>query len=322
VIYVRRLVFLFLLGCAHAVFLWHGDVLHFYALLGLLLLALRNSSDRTIYGLIAFFVLLPVAVSFVRMLTVTPEDMAALVQMGQAWIATNNVAYGSGSWLDAAGEHAREMLFSYTNPTSLRWTLSFYCELGTTMLMGFLIGRHQLHLRIPELMPRIRRLQWLALAVGLICAAVFATLGVIYKPTDITLWRVVGGIAFIVCRVALMSFYVLTIVRAVQSPRWNSLVAPLGAAGRLPLSNYLLQSLMATFIFYGWGLGYWKQIGPAGQLLLALALFFAIQVPLSAWYVRHFRYGPVEYLWRLATYGASAVRNSGSQPSLVSSRAP
>jgi uncharacterized protein len=71
----------------------------------------------------------------------------------------------------------------------------------------------------------------------------------------------------------------------------------------MPLSNYLLQTLMGLFIFYGWGLGWWDRTTPLAEMLLAVALYFAIQLPLSAWWLSHFRYGPVEYVWRRLTYG-------------------
>jgi len=100
-----------------------------------------------------------------------------------------------------------------------------------------------------------------------------------------------------------MVFYVAVIVRLANHARWRSWLMPLAAAGRMPLTNYLLQSVLCTAIFYGWGLGYWGQAGAALQLGLAFAIFFVLQIPLSLWWFRHFAYGPMEYLWRLASYG-------------------
>ena len=79
----------------------------------------------------------------------------------------------------------------------------------------------------------------------------------------------------------------------------------------MPLTNYLMQTLICTTLFYGWGFGLWGQVGPAAELLLALAIFFGVQVPLSLWWLRHFETGPLESLWRLLTYGRRpAVRPS------------
>jgi uncharacterized protein len=100
-----------------------------------------------------------------------------------------------------------------------------------------------------------------------------------------------------------MLFYVLTIVRLAQLPVWQARFAPIAAAGKMPLTNYLMQTMICTTLFYGWGLGWWGQVGPAAQLALAFAIFFLVQVPLSMLWLRRFRWGPLEYAWRVATYG-------------------
>jgi uncharacterized protein len=69
----------------------------------------------------------------------------------------------------------------------------------------------------------------------------------------------------------------------------------------MALSNYLAQSLVCTLLFYGYGLGWFEQMGRAWQLLFAVALF-ATQVALSRAWLRHFRFGPMEWLWRAITY--------------------
>ena len=107
-------------------------------------------------------------------------------------------------------------------------------------------------------------------------------------------------------RAALAAFYALTVVRLVRGgvPGW---LRPFESAGRMPLSNYLLQTVLASAVFYGWGLGLWGRVGPAGETLLAIGLFVLIQLPLSRWWLGHHRYGPMEYLWRRFTYGRAAA---------------
>jgi uncharacterized protein len=124
---------------------------------------------------------------------------------------------------------------------------------------------------------------------------------------------IVARVAYVVCRVATMTFYVATIVRVVHSVAWRPLLTPIATVGRMPLTNYLLQTLLATFIFYGWGLGFWGRIGPALQLVLAIAIYFAIQIPLSRWWLNRFALGPMEYLWRSLTYGRAALAAPAAQ---------
>jgi len=303
-LYLRRLLVLLALGLLHAMIFWTGDVLHVYAILGLLLLfVLRDASDRLIIGLIVLCLLYPAFSGLTRLLVITPDITAGLVAKWQGYEASNNLSYGRGSFLDAAHEHTREFLYFYDNIWSLWGTLGFYVQMATTMLIGVLVGRHHFAQRIPELMPAIRRLQWWALAVGLVCALIFGVIFETQRTPGPSPLKVVGSVAYALCRPSMMIFYVLTIVRLAQLPSWQPRFAPIAAAGRMPLTNYLMQSLICTTLFYGWGLGWWGQVGPAAQLALAVGIFFLVQVPLSVLWLRRFEYGPLEYAWRVATYG-------------------
>src|SRR3546814_991507 len=77
----------------------------------------------------------------------------------------------------------------------------------------------------------------------------------------------------------------------------------LAPAGRMALTNYLLQSLVAALVFHGYGLALWGQLGRAAQVALVLAVF-AAQLLLSALWLSRYRFGPMEWLWRWLTYGA------------------
>ena len=74
-----------------------------------------------------------------------------------------------------------------------------------------------------------------------------------------------------------MVFYAMLIVRLAQDPRWAKRLAPFGAAGRMPLTNYLMQTALCTTIFFGWGFGLWGKVGPAAGLLLALIILRRVQ---------------------------------------------
>jgi uncharacterized protein len=303
-LYLRRLLVLLAVGLAHAAFFWTGDVLHIYAALGLLLLlVLRHASDRMIIGLIILLLLYPALSGAARLVVMTPEITARLVDEAKAFEASNNLAYGQGSFFDAAREHMREFVYNYNNVWGLWGNLGFYVQMATTMLIGVLVGRHHLQRRIPELMPWIRRLQWWLLGIGLACALTFGIIFQVDRVPGPSPLKVLGGIAYVLSRISLMLFYVLTIVRLAQLPAWQVRFAPVAAAGKIPLTNYLMQTLICTTLFYGWGLGWWGTVGPAAQLVWAFGIFFLVQVPLSILWLRRFRWGPLEYAWRVATYG-------------------
>jgi uncharacterized protein len=70
----------------------------------------------------------------------------------------------------------------------------------------------------------------------------------------------------------------------------------------MALSNYLLQSLVCTTLFYSYGLGWYGSVGRAAGLVLVV-IIYAAQIPLSVWWLKHFRFGPAEWVWRSLTYG-------------------
>jgi uncharacterized protein len=313
-IYVRRVLLLLLFGLIHACLIWAGDVLHIYALFGLLLLLIRGWSDRTIVGAIGMCLLYPSFVSALRLLTRSSEDVERLVAVEQAHEASNNAAFGAGSFLDAAVESTRETILFYTDPTALPFTFWFYVTIATTMLLGLLAGRHQWIQRANEHLPLVRRVQWWSLLAGVGCGVVVAIGNVVTEPFTPSPLKILTSTCYAVARVSLMMFYVATIVRLAANERWRRRLRPIAAAGRMPLTNYLLQSVIGTFIFYGWGLGLWGQVGYALQLALAFAVFFLLQVPLSVWWFRHFSYGPMEYVWRVLTYGRRPEASPQTQP--------
>jgi uncharacterized protein len=110
----------------------------------------------------------------------------------------------------------------------------------------------------------------------------------------------------------MMLFYVLTIVRLAQIPAWAARFAPVAAAGRMPLTNYLMQTAICTTLFYGWGFGLYNKVGPAAGVVLSLAIFFLIQVPWSVWWLKRHDRGPLEMLWSRLTYGRSQPKLAGA----------
>lgn len=307
-IYVRRLLVLFAIGIAHAILVWDGDVLHMYALLGFVLMFLRNVSDRTLIVLVAALLLIPAARSLALILFATPEWTAARVAFQQEYVADATAALGSGGYIDAVTHNLEWLRRTYFSAPGLDGAILLgYALFLVTILIGLLAGRHSWIQRAAERPALLRRVQWWALGVGIAFGVAQAIASRYTEPFVPSVWFIVLRTGYSVSRVALMVFYVATIVRLAMHPRWLPWLMPLAAAGRMPLTNYLLQSVLCTAIFYGWGLGYWGQLGAASQLGLAFAIFFVLQVPLSLWWFRHFEYGPMEYLWRLASYGHRPV---------------
>jgi uncharacterized protein len=95
--------------------------------------------------------------------------------------------------------------------------------------------------------------------------------------------------------------YVGTLVLLMQRSSWRRLLAMMAPVGRMPLTTYISQSLICTALFYGWGLGWAGRVQAAGCVGIALAIF-TLQVIAAHVWLRHFRFGPLEWIWRLLVY--------------------
>ncbi len=206
-IYLRRIFWLFVFGVIHACVFWTGDVLHMYALMGLLLLALRRAPYKLLWTLFALALFYPLAMGIYRYFHFTPEYREYIVTVSKAFEASNNAAYGHGSFLEAAREHTREMLRVYTEPFMLRGMLTFYSAILVTMLLGLMLGRARFFQDSGQYLPLVRRVQWWALGLGLAFGAVNgvwqATTTDFITPTP---WKIIAGVSYFLCRVLIMVF--------------------------------------------------------------------------------------------------------------------
>ena len=100
---------------------------------------------------------------------------------------------------------------------------------------------------------------------------------------------------------ALSLSYAAAIILLARREGWKRFVSPLGAVGRLALTVYLTQSIMFGMLFYGFAFGQYYKVGPAGTFGHAI-VFFGVQIVACAWWVRRFRFGPTEWVWRSPTY--------------------
>ena len=301
-IYARRLAFLFIVGAVHAMLLWSGDVLLIYALAGFALLGVRRLGDRALCSLIAACLIFPALSEALRRELLGGGFEAVAMFQYQQFQASNDLAYGQGSFLDAMRETARVFNWSLRSPFGLFIWVSFFVQMATGILIGFVVGRRGWPARPLASLAAERRAPWTALAVAIGCVLVEVVAAMSGGEGGLF----ASALARTIGRASLAACYALAVVRIVRDrpdlPAW---LRPLRDAGRMPLTNYLLQTALATFVFYGWGLGFWNLAGPAAEVALAVVLFVAIQLPLSHLWLQRFRYGPLEYLWRRFTYGSA-----------------
>ena len=308
-LYARRLLALLGIGLAHALLIWSGDILLTYALLGFVLLLFfrRTPVSRLPKWGIALYVL-PLLLTFAMagFATLAQHDpqaaaefqkgMAAQAQQIAALIDGERQAYGSGTYAQAVAQRAADT----------GAMLGFLVFFGPALLGVFLFGawfmRSGTIRNSAAHLPLFRRLRNLGFGIGLPLMLWSAWSHPTMNFSEMSIASAAAQAAAQVANLLLMLAYLSAIVLAMQQPAWARRLRWLAPAGRMALTNYLLQSVVCTLVFYGYGLGYFERLPRAWQPLFVLALF-SLQVVFSRWWLSRHRYGPMEWLWRWLTYG-------------------
>src|ERR1017187_9416284 len=280
---LRRLAWLFVLGSAHLFLVWNGDILTLYAICGLLLLPVLNLPSPILFLIGAALIAFPEFVSFGRSL---PSGPAAMAQIAQA-----RQVYDNEGFLPI-------LKFRWHESWSLIVPLLIMVLPRTTGLMywGAAAWRSGI-LRAPE---RHRGKLAAALAIGAAAGGAITANDVWAKSSGRVPWPALHHThldASILLALAYVSGLLLWL-----KPRRDSLLPGFAAIGQMALTNYLLQSIVLGCVFYGYGFGLFGRIGSAAAAGIGVALYIA-QVQLSRLWLRRFRFGPFEWLWRSLAYG-------------------
>jgi uncharacterized protein len=307
-LYARRLLGLLLIGLAHAVLLWAGDILVPYALAGFLLLLLfRNTPVSRLWKWGLGLYLVPVGLVWLMALGMsaaqfdpaiaaqTAQDMERAAAELQRDYAAAEAVYRDGSYAAVTAQRWRDSLMQYG------WMPMFVPAVLGMFLLGAWLLRSGRMRDVAAHRAFFLRLLAFGGPLGAALALYAMPLLLSAQMTVPTRELAIGMTAMTLASLLLCLAYASAIVLAVSGP-WPGLARWLAPVGRLALSNYLLQSLVFTTLFYGYGFGLWGQVPRAWQVPLVLAVF-ALQVGLSRAWLARFRYGPVEWAWRAFTYG-------------------
>ena len=281
---VRRLAFLMLIGAAHLILVWNGDILFEYAVAGFIVLPFLFCRLRTLIIVGAALLALFLASSFLPPIASMPS---------KAWM-TQNVAeatriYGSGSFAEVLAFRVHEL--------SGFLPLHLFIFPRTVALM--LIGAAAWRAGLIRAGSRANRCLPLVAAIGLLAGGILAASHSngwlrLEWQTELALERL--GTVLLACG------YGATIVWAANRPGARQLLTWAAPIGRMAFTNYLTQSAIFSWLFYGYGLGLFGKLGVAAALGIGTGLY-VLQVFFSAYWLRRFLYGPVEWLWRSAMYG-------------------
>jgi uncharacterized protein len=288
-VHLRRMLFLLSAGLVHATLLRNGDILAPYAILGVALLAARHRSSRQIAIAALILAVLPYVAELTLYLT--------------GWKAAARPSGGGGAWFQYWGENLDWVRYWYlVNP----W--DGWPRILAIMLAGVLADRARFLTRLAT--DRRLALQVLGIAlpiaIGTRTAVAFAPDW--WNPQTATFARgVLLNQTYHLSSWSLAAAYAAAIALLCQRPAWPARLAWLRAVGRMAFTNYLGQSLLIVPICLAFGL--FDQITPTKGLELALGVM-AVEIPFSVWWLKRHQYGPVEWLWRAATYGTKFAERS------------
>ncbi|MCH8202852.1 MAG: DUF418 domain-containing protein [Proteobacteria bacterium] len=148
----------------------------------------------------------------------------------------------------------------------------------------------------------LRHLFVVGLAVGLPANLVLSTLMESGGTWPISGLGLAQAVFYALGVVPLGLAYAAGFTLLLRRPAWERPLSALAPVGRMALTNYLGQTLVGVSVFYGVGLGLMETMGPLHWTALAVVIF-AAQMTMSALWLRYFRFGPMEWLWRSLTYG-------------------
>jgi uncharacterized protein len=298
-----RLVVLLAIGMAHHLF-YRGDILSVYALLGLALIPFHRTTDRTLL-VTAVVLLLGVHRLVFAGTGLLLGSQVPLMTFDNAEVESYYAAIKAGSlptlfWLNLRDGFVAKMEFQFG------WFGRGYQTMGL-FLLGVYAGRHGWHERTAGLRPAIRRATLAGVALAVVAAAATAAAmfagGPPQSQNDIRLWHLLVGLTGLdLVNLGLTAALAGGFLLLYHSQRLHGPMSAFAPVGRMALTTYVCQTLIGTFIYYGHGLNLSGEIGAATALLLAFVIF-AAQMLVSARWLRHFQYGPLEWVWRSATFG-------------------
>jgi uncharacterized protein len=294
--YLRRLAILMLIGMAHATLLWWGDILRYYALMAVVLLAVAPLRTRALVwlGLATTLLAYPLA-------RLVLGDPSLLVPPLSAMSVDALRVFQGHDWFDVVREnHALNTwaLFGF-------WGLFFFVA-GRLMLGAALCRSGWLH-DVAAHASVWKRMLWVCLPLGLaltlfVQAQDYGRLPALRawfaQPAGHALLTVVRDLSTLSLGLGYLAAFVLLFQRG----HWQRWLGHLVPVGRMALTNYLMQTLIGVGVFYGIGLGVGPRFGLVGVVVAWAVVFFA-QIVFSRWWLARFRFGPAEWLWRSLTYG-------------------
>jgi uncharacterized protein len=299
-LHYRRTFWLLIIGLIHAYVFWHGDILVSYALCALLAFLFRKLSPKKL--LIVGIILIAVSslLYFLSGLTVPFWDPETYQGTMASWkpgpeIIAKEISAFRGNWLEQMTIRAPSSL-KFQTFLFLFWT---GWRAGGLMLIGMALYKWGILTN-----QRSKRFYLISMCIGFVIGIPIVGYGMIrnFSANWLLDFSMFFGWQYNCWGSLFIAFgYICLIMIICKSMKVQKITSPFAAVGRMALTNYLLQTIICTIIFYGHGLGLFGHVERKNQILIVIAVWL-IQLIISPVWLRYFRFGPAEWLWRSLTY--------------------
>jgi uncharacterized protein len=300
-LHYRRNLWLLLIGHLHAYLFWSGDILVTYATCAFWVYFFRKRSVRALLIIGLLLVLVPVGLWLFFGLSMEywpPESVAETMKSWQP--SAEVVAHENQVYRDGLGAQLADRATKSFGHQTFLFLIHTLWRAGGLMLVGMALLKSGV---LGGLRSRVFYLRGaiIGAAIGfpLVGYGIFINF---QKGWTLEFSMFLGSQINEVGSLFVCWCYICLLVLAVKSSVLRAALARLAMVGRMALSNYLGQTLVCTTLFYGHGLGLFGSVERTGQLLIVLGVW-ALQLLVSPLWMKRFRFGPMEWLWRSLTYG-------------------
>lgn len=294
-----RLLILLAIGYIHTLF-YLGDILSVLGVIGLSLLFVQRLDNRWLIALALFCLLqLPFYYQFFAALSNLPganDNPAFFSLFGNVYAAIEKASFSELLVINGGDGLYAKWIFFVESGRGL--------QLIGLFLLGLVLGRIGFFTQTDKFDRRRIKALGMALLAVIVLYSLDQTIAKlpanVFQETGMAKWylqQLLGSYL----STAIMVSLVLLFIQFYVWQRSGKLLNLLAPCGRISLSIYLIQSLVGVPLFYPYGLGLYKTLGQTNSLILGI-LFYALLIVIAHWWVKRFYYGPVEWLWRSATY--------------------
>ncbi|MFL6576569.1 MAG: DUF418 domain-containing protein [Povalibacter sp.] len=282
--FIWRLMLLFVLGFAHSL-LYGGDILQVLAIMGVLLVPLYGASNAVLLALGLFFVLQGPALILNALQFHRESDPTIHPTLMNA--------YANGSFLDVVRVNTwtgQVGKWGFMFDSGRLWNIIGFSQLG------FLLSRAGFFTQSDRFKPLyVRLIIGLAITAGLLLWFGYRIAPLLSGPV---VESYLNNSLMLVTMLGLLLLY--------RIPSIATVLRPLAPCGRMTLTIYVMQSIFLVPVFYGFGAGAYAYLGQGGSAALGVALW-GLQMWLARTWFKHYYYGPLEWLWRSATWLSSDI---------------